>query len=370
MSSQFGVNARATASAARPVTIKSSTVIGIVGYDESSILEPGLYMYSSVGEAVDVLEQSVGGTLLDALEDIDSVNVACPIILSVVNKGADDATTLISIQEGVALLKQSLSLFDSEPDLIVVPEYSHEAAVAAQMQSVAASLLGVGIVDLDASNEAEALLAAANFGTRRLVLCHPYVKTAKGTRPMSTFVAAMIAATDAAHEYGWANSFSNRVVNSVIGSSRTIEFIPGQDCEADRLRAAGITTLIRYSGFRFWGGETTDIDAIWQDLTRVRIADRMVEAGIDGVFFAIDRRADELIYAKNSIEGLLNALKGAGVLLGFDIYWDEELNTKENITAGKFYLVADWQNTPIVKHLEVNFNYVDKYGDVLINIIS
>jgi phage tail sheath protein FI len=91
---------------------------------------------------------------------------------------------------------------------------------------------------------------------------------------------------------------------------------------------------------------------------------------LEGVFFAIDRRADELIYAKQSVEGMLNALKGAGVLLGFNVYWDKEQNTKENITAGKFYLAAEIQDTPIVKRLEINFAYADKWGDVLIEAIS
>ena len=67
---------------------------------------------------------------------------------------------------------------------------------------------------------------------------------------------------------------------------------------------------------------------------------------------------------------MLLALKGAKVLLGFNVYWDPERNTKANITAGKFYLVAEMQNMPIVKRLEVNFSYVDRYSDVLIKLIS
>jgi len=46
------------------------------------------------------------------------------------------------------------------------------------------------------------------------------------------------------------------------------------------------------------------------------------------------------------------------------------MNTKANITAGKFYLKAQMQNSPIVKRLEVNFSYTDKFGDVLIKMIS
>ncbi|MBD3842356.1 MAG: hypothetical protein IE909_10805 [Campylobacterales bacterium] len=76
------------------------------------------------------------------------------------------------------------------------------------------------------------------------------------------------------------------MINGISGTSRAIEFNAGQDCEADRLRTKGIGTVIRYNGFRMWGGETTDIDPIWQDHTRVRVFDRVCEAALDGLFWA------------------------------------------------------------------------------------
>jgi hypothetical protein len=189
-------------------------------------------------------------------------------------------------------------------------------------------------------------------------------------QPMSARRAGLIAWTDAQWEYGFADSHSNRIINGISGTARAIEFNAGQDCEADRLRAKGIGTIIRYNGFRVWGGETTDIDPIWQDHTRVRVFDRVCEAALDGLFWAIDRRADILKSVRDSVEQMLLALKGSKVLLGFNVYWDPEKNTKANISAGKFYLVAQMQNMPIVKRLEVNFSYVDRYGDVLIKMIS
>lgn len=368
--SEFGVNINIGSAAARSITVQSTTPIGIVGYETGASLETGLHYYGSVEDALTAVDASTAGTLKAALKDIEAQNVQCPIILSVVTEGATEPETVTALIAGTTLLKNSLAMFGLKPNLILAPEHSDDATVAAEIQTVATALLGMGVVDLDAAEEAAATTAAGGFGTKRLILCDPYVTTAQGDRPMSTHVAGMIAATDAAREYGWADSFSNRVVGGVVGSKRTVEFIPGQDCEADRLRGAGITTLIRYNGFRLWGGHTTDIDTIWQSMTRVRIFDRVAEAALEGVFFAIDRRADVLLEAKLSVNGLLNKLKGAGVLLGFDIYWDPDLNTKENITAGKFYLVAEMQDNPIVTRFEISFDYTDKYGDVLINIIS
>lgn len=98
--------------------------------------------------------------------------------------------------------------------------------------------------------------------------------------------------------------------------------------------------------------------------------DRIAEAALEGLFWAIDRRADELKAAKDSVEQMLLALKGAKVLVDYEVSWNEELNTAANITAGKFYLDVQLMNTPIVKRLEINFNYTDKYADTLIKMIS
>lgn len=180
----------------------------------------------------------------------------------------------------------------------------------------------------------------------------------------------MIAHSDGLKEYGWANSASNRVMQGISGTARPIEFIAGQECEADRLRTLGIATVINYKGFRLWGFETTDPDSIWQSLERVRVFDRIGEAVQEGVFWAIDRGADVLIHAKDSVDGLLLSLKGANVLVGYDVYWHPEKNTKEALTAGKFYLVAEMQNMPTVRRFEVECSFTDKFSPVLMKIIG
>jgi hypothetical protein len=237
--------------------------------------------------------------------------------------------------------------------------------------------LAFGIVDLNCNDEAGAMLAKNNFGTSRILLRDPYVKvwdttlSAEVLQPDSARVAGMIAWTDGQWEYGFADSFSNRIMNGIVGTARAVEFAAGQDCEADRLRTNGIGSIINYKGWRTWGGETTDIDPIWQDHTRVRIFDRISEAALDGLFWAIDRRATDVLKSvKDSVEQMLLALKGAGVMIGYDVFWDKDQNTKANITAGKFYLKTQAQNSPIVKRIEVNFSYVDRYGDVLMKMIA
>jgi len=400
MASNFGVNTITTVNAARPIRINSSTPIGIAASvlldasveAEAAILEKlnaddGMLYYGSPDEALEDFKENLG-TVRNALDGIADQNVNAPVVLSLVqidqtqyDAGAPEDTygdpaVKSAIITAVGNLRKSGAKFGVKPNLIIAPFFSHDLDINAEMKSVADALLATGIVDLNAEDEADVNTQVDNYGTKRLLLCDPYVKVwdtvadAAAYEPSSGRIAGMIARTDSEVEYGWADSFSNRVVNGISGSKRDIEFTPGQECEADRLRTKAVTTLIRYNGFRAWGGETTDIDPIWQDLTRVRVFDRVCEAALDGLFWAIDRRADILKSAKDSVEQMLLALKGSSVLLGFNVYWDPEKNTRANITAGKFYMVAEMQNMPIVKRLEVNFSYVDKYADVLIKQIS
>lgn len=400
MASNYGVNTITTVNAARPIKIASSTPIGIaatalldlnVAADAAIIAEltenGGLLYYGSPDEALEVFSENLG-TVRNALDGIVDQNVNCPVVLSIVQitelqKAAGEPEEFYSEPEiksdiitAIGALRKSSARFGVKPNLLIAPYFSHDLDVNAELKAVADGLLATGIIDLNADDEADANTKIANYGTKRLLICDPYVKVwdtvanAAAYEPMSARVAGMIARTDSEVEYGWADSFSNRVVNGISGTKRDVEFTPGQECEADRLRTKAVTTLIRYQGFRAWGGETTDIDPIWQDLTRVRVFDRVCEAALEGLFWAIDRRADILKSAKDSVEQMLLALKGSQVLLGFNVYWDPNKNTRANITAGKFYMVAEMQNMPIVKRLEVNFSYVDKYADVLIKQIS
>ncbi len=400
MASQYGVNVVTSVDSARPMRIDSSTPIAIVGtvvlpatvgtldgntYDK---INSGVVVY--FGSATKALSffAKLKGTIREALDGIEDQNVQCPIIISAIK--ITDAQSAVSGEtfHGVTTLKTAVitslnglksvaSEVGVKPKLIIAPRFSHDLAVATEMTSVASKLLAMAIVDLNASSESVALTAKASFGTKRVLLRDPYVKVwntltnSETLEPQSARVAGLMAWSDGQWEYGFADSFSNRVMNGIVGTARIVEFNAGENCEADRLRTASIGTVIRYQGFRTWGGETTDIDPIWQDHTRVRIFDRICETALDGLFWAIDRRATDVLKSvKDSVEQMLLALKGAGVAIGYSVFWDEEMNTKANITAGKFYLKAQMQNSPIVKRLEVNFSYTDKFGDVLIKMIS
>lgn len=383
MAAKFGVNVTVSAEAARPIAVESTTPIGIAGYEE--VLEPGLHFYMTTAKALEALEAKYKakkdasqafkkGSIYRALKGIEDQAVNTQIILSVFTKDDDEDTNdeITGCKSAVTEFAKAKSRFGYNPNLIVAPEYSHEDAIKGEIEKMATRLKATGIVDLKVQDAAAAIVKMGDFGTRRLVAAYPNVKVwddetnAYVYEGQSARIAGMIAHTDGASEFGYSDSYSNRVMIGVSGTQIDVDFELGETCTADELRAAKISTIIRESGFRAWGGETSDQDTIWQDLARVRIFDRISQACQKGVLFAIDKKADQLYHAKRSVSELLRGLVGAKVLLGYELSWSEK-NTLANITDGKFYLDVRMQNNPIVKQLTLDFIYVDKYGETLMN---
>lgn len=383
MAAKFGVNVTVSAEAARPIAVESTTPIGIAGYEE--VLENGLHFYMTTAKALEALEAKYKakkdasqafkkGSIYRALKGIEDQAVNTQIILSVFTKDDDEDTNdeITECKSAVTAFAKAKSRFGYSPNLIIAPGFSHEDAIKGEIEKMATRLKATGIVDLKADDAAAAIVKMGDFGTNRLVAAYPNVKVwddetnAYVYEGQSARIAGMIAHTDGASEFGYSDSYSNRVMIGVSGTQIDVDFELGETCTADELRAAKISTIIRESGFRAWGGETSDQDTIWQDLARVRIFDRISQACQKGVLFAIDRKASELYHAKRSVSELLRQLVGAKVLLGYELSWSAK-NTDATITAGKFYLDVRMQNTPIVKQLTLDFIYVDKYGSVLMD---
>ncbi|MBN1839778.1 MAG: hypothetical protein JW802_07020 [Campylobacterales bacterium] len=365
MGLNFGINGSISVAAARAVTVESTTPIGIVATTNAGTL--GLKLYGSPALALTAFASSTEGTLLDALKAIDAQGVSCPLIINALATDADTATVIA----GVNALKTAEAVTGYRPNLIVAPEYSATESIGLAMGGVAQKLWATAIVDVDAENESAALALAANYGSRFVLLVHPGEVTLDGiVMPSSATWAGLIAYMDASSTYGWSESASNRIIQSVSSTNRIIDYAEGSDSEARRLRNAGINTIVRDVGWRTYGFETTDIDTIWQPLNRVRTFYRMLRAMIEASRYARDKKADELLYVKKAIEEFMRGLKGAGVALGFKAYFDTTKNTKTTVTNGQFYLTVEFQDMPTIRELNIELTYVDDYSDVLLNIIN
>ncbi|MBZ7939024.1 phage tail sheath family protein [Campylobacter sp. W0014] len=394
MAAQYGVNYNISNGAASPIKVQSDTPIGIAacikgankemlytkaGYESTD--EMPIFAFSNASKAIDFTKDLIKENnlqdfrLLDSLTCIDNQDVACVIIISFFEESDEEATNLTNCLNAIEAFKKAKHRTGFTPDIIIAPYYSSEAGVKAKLESIASAMNITAIVDLYAKNTGEAISTMEAFSSKRLVAAWPQVQILNSQGkyayvPQSPIIAGLIAHTDGDTEYGFSDSYSNRVMNGVTGVEHFIDFVMGQDCDADRLRKSHISTCILYEGYRSWGGETSDEDTIWQDLARVRTFDRIAIAAQKASFKAIDKKASELYFIKISVEELLRDLKGAKVLIGYEVSWDEERNTNANISAGKFYLNIKMMNNPIVKQITLELIYSDEWADDLVKSIS
>lgn len=394
MAANYGVNFTITNEAASPIKVQSDTPIGIAaaikgankemiyqkaGYESEEVMP--IFAFSNISKAKEFVSDLIKDNslqdfrLLDSLECINLQNVTNVIIISFFEESEENEETLSNAVNAIEAFKKAKHKTGFSPDIIIAPYYSSEAGIKAKLESIASSMNITAIIDLYANSVGEAISAMEDFSSKRLVAAWPQLQILNSQGkysfvPQSPFIAGLIAHTDGDKEYGFSDSYSNRVINGVTGMEHFVEFVMGEDCDADRLKSAHISTCILAEGYRTWGGETSDEDTIWQDLARVRVFDRIAVAAQKAAFKAVDKKSSELYFIKISIEELLRDLKGAKVLVGYEVSWDEERNTDANVSAGKFYLNIKMMNNPIVKLITLQFKYSDEWSEDLIKSIS
>lgn len=373
MDLNFGINGSFGVQAARPITISSSTPIGIVATADNGAT--GLMKFNNADEGLQFIADNLitAGTLDVALTGISLQGVNCPIVVHLSTLDvATPANNITNVLAGLDMLKQSdpVTGIDLKNGLIIVPEYSADVTVAAKMDSICTALWCTGITDDFSADEAGVSAFAANFGSKYLLLGTGKYSADGKLVPFSSLMAGLIAYHDGNTAFGWAKNHSNRVAKGVAGTERVIEYLDGQDCEARRLRQKSVSMIVKDVGWRTYGFETTDIDPIWQSLDRVRTFHRLLAAILEASKWARDREADQLIWVKKSVVEFMNELKGNNVVIGFDVFFDPEKNTAATVTAGKFYLTILVQDMPSIRELNIELVYSDNWGDTLINYIN
>jgi phage tail sheath protein FI len=382
----YGVHGVIEVKAARPITAKSSSYIGVVLPDSAMIdavdsgnVSNGIAMtyYNNATEWKDALI-AAGKVPADlsykSAEAIALSNVSTKIIVVYVQEDTDAAKLKQNVIDGLAVLKSAP--YDNrvldKPDLIIVPEHSYDVDIAAVMDSVAARINRTAIVDVNAATEAVANDFIRNFGTRYCFFVLGRSVAEGSLFPSSAFIAGHIAYWDVGgsagfDEYGYTKNHSNRIVRGVSGSERPIEYFDDGDHEALRLRNKGIASIVQDRGWRLYGFQTTDIDPVWKDLKRVRSFQRWLDAIINDTKWARDRNADELVSVKKSCNDFLAELKAANASLGYKIYLDAELC---NVAAGEFVFVLEEEDMPAINSLTFKLTFVDDYNQVLIDYVN
>lgn len=353
----------------RPVQTVRSAVIGIVGTApradaDAFPLNTPVLVTGSRREAAKLLANagSNDGTLPSAIDSIfDQAGAA--IVVVRVAEGADAAETMANViggvnatngqYEGVQVFLGAESALGVTPRILIAPGFTHQRdgganAVVAELVGVADRLRAVVIADGPNTTDAAATAAANDFGSSRVYLVDPWVKktNAAGATvvvPPSPAVAGLIAKSDNERGFWW--SPSNQTIAGITGTARPVEFALGDvNARANLLNEANVATVIRQDGFRLWGNRTLSADSKWAFLSVRRTADIIQDSLLRAHLWAVDRNITKTYISDvvESVNAYLRYLVSIEAILGGKCYADPDLNTPENIAAGKVYFDFDF----------------------------
>lgn len=298
-----------------------------------------------------------------------------PTIVSIAHIDEDDATEKGNLIDAINLLKDVRSRFDIRPDLFSVPDYPADVTIINSMKTICEVFKGRTYYDIDVATYSEAALIRNEISSERISL----IKTPLGTFNTDTnadewydggAVAVMFRSyLDGKKTYGWFDSLSNRAVN-MDAIKNTTAYYDGAD-ETDPLTEIQVWSVIKDNGIKFWSSDATCSDDLtWRDGLHVRIVDLMAETIRKDLASSIDKDLAELVVVKKSVQSFSNSLVGAGLLLGGEIRLDEDATTEEMVADGDFVFIFDYQRSPKIRKVVINFNAVTSYSSVVYKLLE
>lgn len=364
----------------RPIQTASTSVIGIVGTapnaDAAAFpVNTPVLVAGSRTEAAKLGDPDLpaDGTLPPALDGILD-QVGAVVIVVRVEEGADEAETLANVVggvdgvtgnlEGLHALTGAESVLGKKPRILCAPGWSHQRPgdaanpVVAEAVGIATRLRAVFVADGPNTTDADALTAAGDSGSSRVLLVDPWVLASRAgvpvAEPSSARVAGLIARVDNAE--GFWTSPSNNEIFGIVGTARAIPFELGDAASrANLLNEGKVATIVRQDGYRLWGNRslTSDVQDVFINVRRTR--DVMSDSVLRAHLWAVDRgiTSGYIEEVEDGVNAFLRQLENLGAISGGRCWADPDLNTPASIQLGQVYFNIDF--TPVYPAERITF---------------
>lgn len=320
------------------------------------------------------------GTLAGALTAIrDQARPVVVVVRVADGEGADAAaketdqngkvigTAVGSQYTGMQALLAAKAKLGVQPRILGAPGLDTQAVTTA-LAAVAQKLRAFVYAEGHGEDVSEVMDYRQNFDPREVMVIWPRWKVATpGTgvvvdaSPVA-YAMGLRARIDA--EQGWHKTISNVPVNGVLGISKDVFWdLQNPDTDAGLLNGAGITTLIRNQGFRFWGSRTCSTDELFAFESATRTAQILADTMAEGHFWAVDKPLHPSL-VKDILEGInakFRELKNLGYILDGRAWYDEEINEAATLKSGKLTLDYDYTPVPPLEDLTFQQRITDRY---------
>ncbi|EOY2410658.1 TPA: phage tail sheath protein [Yersinia enterocolitica] len=269
---------------------------------------------------------------------------------------------------GMKALLDAQSVTGVRPRILGVPGLD-SLHVSTALASICQQLRAFGYISAyGCKTSKEALKYRENFSQRELMMIWPDFLSWNTTTNRSNVAYATARALGLRakidQQQGWHKTLSNVGVNGVTGISASVYWdLQTVGTDADLLNQAGITTLIRKDGFKFWGARTCSDDPlfVFENYTRTAqiLADTMAEAQL----WTIDRPIHPTLVRDmiGSINAKFREMKSAGLIIDGSCWYDDSTNDKDTLKAGKLFIDYDYTPVPPLEDLTLHQRITDKY---------
>jgi phage tail sheath protein FI len=325
------------------------------------------------------------GTLAASLQAIADQAKPVIIVVRVAEGSGEDAKaqTLSNIigttnengkYTGLKALLTAEAVTGVKPRILGVPGLD-SLEVATALAPICQKLRAFGYVSAwGCKTISEAIKYRENFSQRELMVIWPDFlawDTASNSSSVAYSTARALGLRAAIDQSaGWHKTLSNVGVNGVTGISTPVFWdLQESGTDADLLNEAGVTTLIRKDGFRFWGNRTCSDDPLFLFENYTRTAQVIADTMADAHMWAVDKPITASLI-RDIIDGInakFRELKSNGYIIDATCWFDEEANDAVSLKAGKLYIDYDYTPVPPLENLTLRQRITDKY---LANLVS
>ncbi len=329
-----------------------------------------------------VLKQTVSATTTTVtankytIDDYGNIVITDTALLTLVNAGTAaitcdykkldgatvDAAQIIGtingstgVRTGIKVFGLAYTLFGMNPKILIAPNYSTLSAVATEMVSAAGAYRGIALLDAPAGTTVSAAIAGRGplgtvglFATSsdRAVLCFPMVKAydaatdSNQNRPLSQFLAGVIAATDNSEGY-WISP-SNKEIKGIVGVERTITWaVNDAQTDANLLNEKGVLTIAQGfgTGIRTWGNRSAAFPTVTAPKNFIsvrRVADILHESLELAMLQFIDRPINQATIdsIRETVNAFMRTLIARGAIINGECTYDTAKNPTVALAAG------------------------------------
>jgi len=278
---------------------------------------------------------------------------------------------------GLKALLTAEAVTGVKPRILGVPGFD-TPEVAAALAPVCQKLRAFGYVSAwGCKTVSEATKYRSTFGQRELMVIWPdflaWDITANATATAWATARALGLRAYIDQTVGWHKTLSNVSVNGVTGISASVFWDlqePGTD--ADLLNEAGVTTLIRKDGFRFWGNRTCSDDPLFLFENYTRTAQVIADTMAGAHMWAVDKPITATLI-RDIVDGInakFRELKTSGYIVDATCWFDDEANDATTLKAGKLYIDYDYTPVPPLENLTLRQRITDKYLADLVSSVN